>query len=85
MGGHIFTIDGRLYDKQYDDRIIGVTLDDFKNIATTIVVAAGHDKTEAILGALRTGAVSVLVTDDRTASSMLTVNKMLALENADDK
>ncbi len=68
MGGHIFTIDGCLYDKQYDDRIIGVTLDDLKHIATTIVVAAGQEKTEAILGALRTGAVTVLVTDDRTAS-----------------
>ena len=85
MGGHIFTIDGRLYNKQYDDRIIGVTLDDFKDITTTIVVATGQDKTEAILGALRTGAVSVLVTDDRTASSILAVNKTLALENANDK
>ena len=80
MGGHIFTIDGCLYDKQYDDRIIGVTLDELKNIATTIVVAAGPEKTEAILGALRTGAVTVLVTDDRTAG-----NQYCALENSNDR
>ncbi len=78
IGGHIFTRDGGLYDKQYDDRIIGVTLDDLKHIATTIVVAAGLEKTEAILGALRTGAVTVLVTDDRTAGSVL------ARENSND-
>ena len=85
MAGHIFTIDGCLYDKQYDDRIIGVTLDDLKHIAKTIVVAAGPEKTEAILGALRTGAVTVLVTDDRTASSMLAARKLLVAENANDK
>ncbi|MFN8467731.1 MAG: sugar-binding domain-containing protein [Caldilineaceae bacterium] len=79
MAGHIFTIDGSLYDKQYDDRIIGVTLDDLKNMATTIVVAAGLAKTEAILGALRTGAVTVLVTDDRTAGNIL------AMENQNAK
>lgn len=84
MAGHIFTIDGCLHDKQYDDRIIGVTLDDLKHIATTIVVAAGQEKTEAILGALRTGAVTVLVTDDRTASSMLAARKLLVSENAND-
>ena len=79
MGGHIFTVDGCLFDKQYDDRIIGVTLDDLKNIATTIAVAAGSAKTEAILGALRTGAVTVLVTDDRTAGNIL------AMENQNGK
>lgn len=85
MAGHIFTIDGSLYDTQYDDRIIGVTLDNLKHIATTIVVAAGQEKTEAILGALRTGAVTVLVTDDRTAGSMLTARKLLVPENANVK
>ena len=85
MAGHIFTIDGCLYDKQYDDRIIGVTLDDLKHIAKTIVVAAGPEKTEAILGALRTGAVTVLVTDDRTASSMLAARKLLVAENTNDQ
>ncbi len=75
MGGHIFTSDGCLYDKQYDDRIIGVSLDDLKQIANTIVVAAGGEKTEAILGALHTGAVTVLVTDDRTAGAVLALEK----------
>jgi DNA-binding transcriptional regulator LsrR (DeoR family) len=75
MGGHIFTLDGCLYDKRYDDRIIGVSLDDLKQIANTIVVAAGPEKTEAILGALHTAAVTVLVTDDRTASSVLALEK----------
>lgn len=71
MGGHIFDLDGRLHDRQYDERIIGVTLDDLKHIPKTIVVAAGPEKRDAILGALHTGAVTVLVTDDRTADAVL--------------
>ena len=71
LGGHVLTIDGRLQDQAHDDRLIGVSLDDLKRIPQTIVVAAGAEKSAAILGALRTGAVTVLVTDDRTALSVL--------------
>jgi DNA-binding transcriptional regulator LsrR (DeoR family) len=76
MGGHIFTRYGCLHDKQYDDRIIGVSLEDLKHIPNTIVVAAGPEKTAAIQGALHTGAVTVLVTDDLTASSVLALEKI---------
>jgi DNA-binding transcriptional regulator LsrR (DeoR family) len=79
MGGHILTVDGCLHDNRYDDRIIGLSLAEFKRIPTTIAVAAGLEKRQAILGALRTGAVTVLVTDDRTAAAVL------ALEKTDDK
>ncbi len=75
MGGHILTLAGKLHDNHYDERIIGVSLDDFKRIPTTIAVAAGIDKTAAILGALRSGAVRVLVTDERTAAAVLALEK----------
>jgi DNA-binding transcriptional regulator LsrR (DeoR family) len=71
MGGHIFTINGCVQDQTHDKRLIGVSLDDFRRIPQTIVVAAGAEKSAAILGALRTGAVNVLVTDDSTANAVL--------------
>jgi DNA-binding transcriptional regulator LsrR (DeoR family) len=75
MGGHIFTRAGCLYDRQYDDRLIGLSLDDFKRIPQTIAVAAGSDKIQAILGALHTKAITTLVTDDRTAAAVLALEK----------
>lgn len=75
LGGHIFTIEGRLHDKLQDERIIGVGLDDLRRIPSTVVVAAGVEKSKALLGALRTGAVTVLVTDDRTAAAVLALAK----------
>jgi DNA-binding transcriptional regulator LsrR (DeoR family) len=75
MGGHIFTLDGRLFDRYYDDRLIGLSLDDFKRIPKTIAVAAGAEKAAAICGALHTGAITTLVTDERTAAAVLTLEK----------
>ena len=71
IGGHILTIDGALHDNAYHERLIGLSLDDLKHIPKTIAVAAGVEKSTAILGALRSGAVTVLITDDRTAGSVL--------------
>lgn len=79
MGGHIFTLDGGVYDREFDDRLIGLSLDDYKRISRTIAVAAGAEKAAAILGALRTRAITTLVTDDRTAAAVL------ALEKSHDK
>ncbi len=81
MGGHLFTLDGCLQDKTFDERIIGASLEDLKRIPQTIVVAAGREKGAALLGALRTGAVDVLVTDDRTAAAVLALAQP-ALETA---
>lgn len=75
MGGHIFTLSGRIHDKLYDDRLIGLSLDDYQRIPITIAVAAGTAKVNAILGALRTGAITTLVTDDRTAAAVLALEK----------
>ena len=77
LGGHIFTLDGELQDTMLDERIIGVSLDDLRRIGRTIVVAAGAEKGGAVLGALRTRAANVLVTDDRTANAVLALAKPL--------
>ena len=52
-------------------RVIGLTLPKLKRIPVTITMATGQDKARAILGGLRTGVISVLCTDDRTARDVL--------------
>lgn len=71
IAGRIFTDEGQLHSNCYDDRIIGIRFDALRQIATTVAVAAGLEKTRAIAGALRSGCVDVLCTDDRTASAVL--------------
>lgn len=71
----IFTAKGELYQSEFNERVIGITLEDLRQIPTTIAVAAGAAKVPAILGALRTGVINVLCTDDKTASAVLQLNQ----------
>ena len=49
----------------------GMTLDEMRGVSRIMALAGGQAKTEAIAGALRTGAVDVLVTDKFTAERLL--------------
>ena len=54
-----------------DDRLIAIEWDALKEIPLVVAMAAGLDKRDAILGALRAGVVRVLVTDEATARAVL--------------
>jgi DNA-binding transcriptional regulator LsrR (DeoR family) len=70
--GYRFFDDGGnpIYDS-LNTKIIGVSLEDLKNIQTVIAVAEGEYKVESIIGALKGKFIDVLITDERTASAML--------------
>ena len=74
ISGKFIKITGELYDCIYNECIIGITLDDLKRIPNSVAVAMGQHKTLAILGALRTGAINTLCTDNRTANSLIHMN-----------
>jgi DNA-binding transcriptional regulator LsrR (DeoR family) len=67
----IFGSDGALHPGTFNQRIIGLSLDDLQHIPLTIAVAGGTEKAKAILGAINTGAVNVLCTDDKTAERII--------------
>lgn len=71
IGGQIFTADGTLFDHSWNQRVIGLQLQDIGHIGLTIGVAAGLTKAPAILGALRTGVINVLGTDEETAAAVI--------------
>ncbi|HKV45968.1 MAG TPA: sugar-binding transcriptional regulator [bacterium] len=66
-----FTAEGARIGGTLDARIMAVDLDDLRRIRTVIGVAGGLEKAEAILGALRGGLVTVLVTDHLAAQAVL--------------
>lgn len=71
----IFTEDGKLHKDAFNQRVIGLSLADLKKIPTTLAVAGGVKKARAILGALNTGVVNVLCTDDKAARDILKLKK----------
>ena len=71
MSGQIFTVDGLPYTGGFNERVIGLRLDDLRAIPTVMAIAIGEAKTKAILGALRTGVIDVFCTDLDTAKAVL--------------
>lgn len=66
-----FDIEGQECSTSLRTRSIAISLEQLKAIPTVIGVAGGSDKVIAILGALRGGLVTVLVTDEATARELL--------------
>lgn len=75
VAGQIYTLEGTLHPAEFNRRVIGITLDELRNISTTIAVALGQAKAGAILGGLRTGAINVLCTDDSAAREVLRLDQ----------
>lgn len=74
MATRFFTADGSPV-KVLDDRLLAVDWGRLREVPLVIAMASGEYKRDAIAGALRSGCVDVLVTDERTASAVLDANR----------
>ena len=68
---HPFTADGAFIALDLAERAIAISIDDLRRVPSVVAVASGPAKVAAIRGALRTGAIGVLVTDAATATGLL--------------
>lgn len=66
-----FDISGRVTPKGMVGRVIGLTVDDLKNVPTVIAIAGERTKTLSILGALRLGVIDILATTVHNAQAVL--------------
>ena len=78
MGGQFITFTGTLHSTLYNQCMIGLTLEEMRQIPNTIAVAIGARKVKAILGSLRTGVIDVLCTDLDTARAVLKLHDSFA-------
>jgi len=69
--GHCFDNNGNFISSELEDRLISIPISLFRKITKRILVAAGKEKIDAIKGALLSGIVTDLVTDELTASIIL--------------
>jgi DNA-binding transcriptional regulator LsrR (DeoR family) len=66
-----FDINGQAVDHEICNRVMGLDLDQIKNIPRVIGAAGGEEKFEAIYAAVKGKLVNVLITDDKTAIRLL--------------
>jgi deoxyribonucleoside regulator len=67
---HFFTADGEPVPV-LDERLIAIEWPQLQKIPTVVALASGRTKTHAIIGALRSKLVDILVTDEDTARLVL--------------
>lgn len=70
MGTRFFNAEGEPV-QVLDDRLIAIEWDEMARIPRVVAIAAGPEKNAAVLGALRTGLINTLITDEQTARSVL--------------
>ena len=66
-----FTLQGQQICMPQDDRILGISLEQLRSAQTIVAVAGGIEKTQAVLGALRTNLITDLVLDQELAQAVL--------------
>ena len=69
--GHPFDINGKFINADFLERTISISFDNLKKVPCIIGIAGGKQKHKAILGALRTGYINTLITDEETAKNIL--------------
>jgi DNA-binding transcriptional regulator LsrR (DeoR family) len=82
VAARFFDVNGNPVSAELDSRLIGLTLDEIRNIPKVIGVASGADKALGVLGAARTGLIDVLVIDNACATAILKVLAPAAVKSA---
>ncbi len=71
IGFNFFDINGNFIETGIEDRSIRLSSSQIKKIKTRVAIACGNDKVIPLKGYLKTGLCDVLVTDSKTACSLL--------------
>lgn len=66
-----FDKNGNKVDTDFDNRIIGIDLEDFKKVKIKVCISGGLSKLEAIEVAVKNKLVDVLITDSLVSESLL--------------
>lgn len=68
-----FNFQGELINNCFQKRIVGIPVEDLKNAKTVIGIAANPEKGYAVVGALRTDIIDILITDEQTAKALIKI------------
>lgn len=69
--GNYVDIDGRVIPSPHGDRLIALSIEELRRVATVVAVVSEVEKPLAINGVLRAGVVDVLVVDEGNAHAVL--------------
>ncbi len=69
--GQFFDAAGRPVGPPTSERVVGLDIEALRRIPLVVAIAAGQDKASALLGAVRTDAIDVVVVDEALALALI--------------
>lgn len=69
--GHFFDEEGKAIDKEIENSIIGLSVEDIRRIKNTIVVVNEEEKSEALLSVLKSGLINNLIVSKRCIDKII--------------
>jgi len=72
---HLYDMEGEIINTEKYNNVIGIGLEDLDKIDNVIGVAGSTPKAGAILGALRGNYIDTLITDDKTAQKVISMEE----------
>jgi len=79
FAGHdFFNVQGEITNTVMNDRVIGLSIDEFRVVSEVVAIAAENSKPLALLGALRTGAIDVIATSVSNALTVLNLDEQMS-------
>lgn len=82
IAARFYTKDGTPLSAALDARVIGLTLEEIKNIPRVIGVASGAEKVLGVVGAARAGLIDTLIVDLACANSVIKSLQPTAVKSA---
>ncbi|MBN1148264.1 MAG: sugar-binding transcriptional regulator [Anaerolineales bacterium] len=71
IGLHIYDVHGRVLSSEIEERLVGASIETYRDIARVVGVAGGTGKYFSILGGVRGRWINTLITDVGTATRLL--------------
>jgi len=75
MCAQAYNVEGEIVNAEFNNKIIGLTLEELKKSKQVVAVSGGKRKGAAVLGAVRGGYIDVLVTDFQCVGEMVRLEK----------
>jgi DNA-binding transcriptional regulator LsrR (DeoR family) len=70
---HMFDASGHFVEHEVSQRTLSISVEELRRVPQVVAVAGGVSKAISLLGAVRTGILNVLITDQLTAESLSTL------------
>ncbi|SDJ56485.1 sugar-binding transcriptional regulator [Salimicrobium halophilum] len=71
LNSQFYDVNGEPLNHPLNERVIGLGMEDLRNVPETVAIAEGLNKVKSIHAGLKSGIINTFITDDETATALM--------------